>query len=55
MIYELIEEVADAAELSTLEKAKLILRSGYPIPADLAVDLMQRGIDVQALENDYSL
>lgn len=53
MDYDLIEELGD--EFPPLEQAKLFWRTGHPIPADLAVDLMQRGYDVQKLEDQYSI
>lgn len=52
MNYDLIDDLRD--ELPPLEQAKLFWRTGNPIPADLAVDLMQRGYDVQKLEAEYS-
>lgn len=53
MDYDLIDDLRD--EVPALTQAKLFWRSGLPIPADLAVDLMQLGFDVPALEAEYSL
>ncbi|WEM05507.1 hypothetical protein HJJEPNFP_00007 [Ralstonia phage BOESR1] len=52
MDYDLIEELRE--EFPPLEQAKLFWRTGNPIPADLAVDLMERGYDVKRLEAQYS-
>lgn len=52
MDYDLIDSLRD--EIPALEQAKLLWRTGNPIPADLAVDLMEHGYDVRALEAQYS-
>lgn len=38
-----------------LRNAILLLRNGYPLPVDVATNLMAEGIDVAALEAKYSL
>lgn len=52
MDYDLIEELRE--DVPPLAHAKLFWRTGNPIPADLAVDLMAHGYDVQELEAQYS-
>lgn len=38
--------------MGTLQNAKATLRRGDPLPLDHVTDLMQRGVDVHALEQD---
>lgn len=52
MDYDLIEELRE--EFPPLEQAKLFWRTGNPIPADLAADLMAHGFDVKSLERQYT-
>jgi hypothetical protein len=48
---EILDSLAE--DLTPLDLAKLTWRLGYPIPLDLAADLMAEGLDVAALEAEY--
>ncbi|QDB70996.1 hypothetical protein bb8_p21 [Bordetella phage vB_BbrP_BB8] len=53
MLYDTIDDLTDE-DLTPLQKAKLLWRSGFPIPVDLATTLMAQGYDVSQLESRYS-